>query len=78
MKIVEWDDDTVPHVLEVDEHGDVVIEDSMFEFDLEEGDLIQYLTEVGTSLYRVAEVVPIVADFDGHPDTANLVVIVGA
>lgn len=70
MKIVQWDDDTVPQVLEVDKYGDVIIEDSKFAFDLEEGDLIQYLTEVGTSLYRVAEVAPILG--------GNVVTIVGA
>lgn len=55
MKIVQWDDDKVPAVVVVDD-GTILVEDSMYEYDLEEGDLIQYMTEIGTSLYIVADV----------------------
>ena len=61
MKVVQWDDDTVPSVIVVDD-GTILVEDSKYEFDLEEGDLIQYLTEIGTSCY----IVSLVEKVDDH------------
>lgn len=57
MKIVEWDDDTVPTV-DIDDDGNTVLEDSMLFFNLRVGDLVKHMSEVGPSLFHVVEVTP--------------------
>lgn len=61
MKIVEWDDDNVPPV-EVLADGDGIVADCKYWDNLEVGDLIYYITEVGTSVYHVIDREPFCTD----------------
>lgn len=57
MKIVQWTDDDVPPVNTLP-NGDGIVADCKFWWNLEQGDLIQYITEVGTSCYLVIDIQP--------------------
>lgn len=57
MKLVQWDDNSVPPV-QVLENGDTMVVDCKYWYDLEIGDQIQYLTEIGTSCYFVVDKQP--------------------
>lgn len=64
MKIVEWDlHHRVPEMLETAD-GEYLLEDSIWDWNLEIGDLVQCLSEWGTMCYYVLNVEP--AD-DLHP-----------
>lgn len=69
MKVVKWDDDTVPYV-ETDDNGDILVEDSRMLFNLQDQDLVIYQTEVGSTLYQVVNVVR-----EEWDDDTNLVTI---
>jgi hypothetical protein len=57
MKIVEWDDGNLPAII-VLPNETVQVLDTAQDDCLEVGDMIYYLSEIGTSVYRVTEVEP--------------------
>lgn len=75
MKIVDWDDDNIPDVIDIDD-GNVVIEDCKYWFNLEVGDQIHYRNEINTNCYFVVDVTP--ADSDLYPRGMTLVTIEAA
>jgi len=57
MKIIEWDDDSVPPVQSMD-NGDLIVVDCRYWYNLEVGDQIQYRNEDRTECYFVTDKQP--------------------
>lgn len=59
MKLIEWNDFNAPDVVSVDCEGNLQIEDSRIDWNLEIGDQVQHQSEDwGTSCYFVVGVEP--------------------
>lgn len=69
MKVVQWYPKDVPEDIEWTDDGQWCFEDWPTQFDLEEGDMIQMIsnsTQWGTRCYHVINVLSLSEDFDGY------------
>lgn len=73
MKLIEWDDDLVPPI-NVLPNGDGVVADCKYWWNLDVGDQIQYLTELGTSCYFVIDKQPATTDSNLGEGVYNVVI----
>jgi hypothetical protein len=74
MKIVEWNDDTIPEDVDPISDDYLKVVDCRWWFDLEVGDQIQYTSELGTECYFVVDRQPTTTDGNLGEGVYNVII----